>query len=349
MTPGPMSEAFAYRNENGDIILDKALGEKDARHYVKILTSGSEEFRVMQLRAAVATAPPEQQDEHWYAWREPRWGAIAVLDGLNLYRGGTGEETCSSCQGLTVLPEIIWDVCGYYRRLGFDDWREWRHLTTRQLRFRYLALDPANEREDLYYAFCQLRDPVIRKAYDLQPLGGLFFGDRDVRAMIERLAALEAARRNAETLRDDPEGYQPFADQGRVLSEWGLEKGVSEEEARERLRDQFEAESEPLGTAAGALGETLNGWDRWWSFYELADPYDDLPPAPDVAVLEVWQALLCSAFTARGLSTRFSVGFWPGHGPKVWRDSKGSCILFTGTGQPTQRMADEAVEGFIAL
>lgn len=337
-----MTEPFRYRDADGNLRLDEALGERYVKHYVKILSSSNEQFAAMQLAAAVQAPPPGDTDAHWYAWQEPRAG-IRVIDGQVLVREGAGPEECSSSQALALRPEIIWDVCGYYRRLGFH-WTEFRQVTPRRLRLRYLRLDPRQEDHDLFYALEQLLDPVVRRAYDQMPLGGLFLGDRNVRAVLERLAALEASRRNAEAA-DDP--WSEETDQGRVLREWGFQKaGVNAAEARERLREEYSAE--PMGTAGGALGITMSGWDRDWSYYRLLDPYDDLADTPDLAALEAWQAFLCSVLSAHGRIERFSVGVWPGSGPKLWRDSKGSCIFFMGNERPTQSTASEAVEGYLA-
>jgi hypothetical protein len=328
-----MAEPFAFRDAQGNLRLDEALGERYVRHYTRILESSGEEFRAMQLQAIVQPPPPEDPGRHWDGWQEPRG---PLVDGYELTRAGTGPEACSSSQALALLPEICWDVCGYYRRLGFSP-GQFRVVTPRQLRLRYLELDPRQENERLFYALAQLLDPVIRRAYDRMPLGGLFLGDRDVRELIERQAAMEASRRNAA----DPQGAA--ADQGVVLKEWGFDKAASAAEARERLRGQ----QEPPGDPGSALGSTLSGWDRRWSYFRLADPWAP-PEEPDVQVLETWQALLCGALSDRGITGRFAVGFWPGHAPKMWRDSNNCCIFFIGKEQPAQDTANEAIRGYLA-
>lgn len=328
-----MSRPFQYRDANGDLLLDEALGERYVRHYVKMLESGEQRFAEMQLAAAIGAPPGDETDAHADTWR-PRG---PVIDGYVLSQEGSGPEQCSSSQALGQLPEICWDVCGYYRRLGFRP-SEFRQVTAKALRLRYLALDPRQENGHLFYAMSQLLDPLIRRAYDLMPLGGLFLGDRDVRELIERKAALEASRRNAADPWTD-------SDQAQVLKDWGFEKGVSAEEARERLRADPE-QAAPLGGEAGALGRTLSGWDRKWAWFALADPEDGLVPPPDGRVLEAWQEMLCTAFSARGLTVRFSVGIWPGETPKMWRDSNNCCIFFIGNEPPAQHLANEAVRGY---
>lgn len=337
-----MTEPFQYRNADGSLRLDEALGERCVRHYTRILASSSEEFAAMQL--AMAQAPPEPAPG-WPPWPEPDPG-LPVIDGLVLTREGTGPEVFSCTQDLALLPGIIWDVCGYYRALGFH-WSQFRQVTARAIRLRYLELDPRQEDAELFYAASQLLDPVIRRAYDLQPLGGLFLGDRGVRLLHERLAALEASRRTAEAAGRGQDGETT---QGEVLHEWGFEKpGLSGSEARERLRDQHSgpAEDEPL--PGSPLGESLEGtWGQQWSWYVLSDPRDPMPLRAGTESLEAWQAMVCSGLAARGVTGWFSVGLWPGPGPKVWRDSKKSCIFFTGDEPPTQRQADQAIQGYLA-
>jgi hypothetical protein len=325
-----VTEPFQYRDADGHIRLDELLGERYVRHYTGILNSSSEKFAAMQL--GMMTAEPEAEETvPWAAW-DPR--DRPAPPGWQMRAEGQGPDQASSCQALAVLPEVVWDVCGYYRRLGVP----W-DATTRQLRLAYLGKDPQQRDEKLHYALMQLLDPVIRRAYDLMPLGGLFMGDRDVQEMLEKAAAMEASRRNAEDPWDEH-------DQGEVLKEWGFEKGVTPEEARERLRGDAHAET-PLGSEAGTLGATLPMWDRHWTWFRLSDP-QGIMDTPDPRELEAWQAMLCQAFTEAGAAVRFAVGIWPGHAPKIWRDSKECCIVFLGNEQPTQDMARDAARGFLA-
>ena len=167
--------------------------------------------------------------------------------------------------------------------------------------------------------------------------------------MLERMAAREAARINAEAHANGTYEDEPIT-QDDVLSQWGFDKaGISAAEARERLRDAYQAPPEPPDGAA--LGASLSGWDRNWSYYRLVSP--DEPSwasrAADAAVLERWQALLCAVLSDHGVTVRFSVGIWPGRGTKVWRDSNRSCIFFSESDEVTQRSALEAVRGYLAL
>jgi hypothetical protein len=316
--------AYQFRNPDGSLRLDELLGERYVRHYTRILSSSSAEFAAMQLAAMVPE--PGQPAPAWQA--AP--GQVTE-DGWCLVAEGAPEREASSCTDVAVMPEVCWDVCGYYRRLGV----RWR-ASRKDIRLAYLARDPAKEDEGLHYVMTQLLDPVVRRAYDLMPLGGLFLGDRDVRESIERAAAREASRRTARQAPGE------MTAQEEVLSEWGFEKGVSEEEARERLAPQYRA-----GTASDELGGSLEGWERHWGWYRLADPYDNPYEVPDARHLEQWQALVAAALAAAGVRASFSVGTWPGNGVRHWRDGNKSCIFFIG-GQVTEQAAQEAVRAYLS-
>jgi hypothetical protein len=317
-------DPYQYRNPDGSLRLDELLGDRYVRHYTRVLASSSDQFAAMQLAAEM---PPPAGPE---ARPSPLPGL--AVDGWCLVAEGAAEREASSCTDVAVMPEACWDVCGYYRRLGLH-WRASR----KDVRLAYLALDPMKEDEGLHYAMTQLLDPVIRRAYDLMPLGGLFLGDRGVRESIERAAAMEASRRTARM------GPGDMTDQAEVLSEWGFDKGVPEAEARERLSGQFRA-----GTSSDELGASLGDWERHWGWYRLADPYDNPYDVPDDGErLERWQSLLSAALSAMGIRIRFSVGTWPGNGVRHWRDGNKSCIFFIG-GQATEQAAQEAVRACLA-
>lgn len=333
-------QPFRYRNPDGTLRLDELLGEESVRHYTRILASSSEEFSAMQLAMAVEAPPADGQGA--YSWREPRRGVI-TSDGWLLSPEGAQDRRASSCTILAVQPGFCWDVCGYYRRLRVH----WR-ADARELRVAYLEVNPADASEPVRYAYMQLRDPVIRRAYDMMPLGGLFMGDRDVRSMIERQAAFEAARRNAEARAAGEEEFDAQERQAQVLRDWGFEKTAAEE-ANERLGGGFRH-----GSASDELGSSLASWERNWGWYRMTDPYDEDPwegtsDSVLAILLEAWQAMIAGALTAAGERAEFAVGIWAGRGPRAWRDSNESCIVFfAGTSHPTQLMANEAVRGYLA-
>lgn len=334
------TKPFEFRNPDGSLRLDEMLGERYVRHYTGILRSSSEEFAAMQLAMVPAEAEPETD---WYVRPEPRGRMID--DGWMLTPEGASVRAGSSCQDLALLPEFVWDVCGYYRRLGLH----WR-ATKRQIMAAAMAKDPGRDDPEIAYATDQLLDPLIRRAYDLMPLGGLFLGDRHVREMIERRAAQVASARNAEAFFDDE-----TTDHAEVLREWGFDPDASTEEARDRLAGT------PFRNGRGddELGSSIAGWEQDWGWYRLSDPYESDPydedldgwqaPADGVAaLLEAWQAMVATALSAQSIRMSFSVGTWPGRGGKSLQVSNEGCIFFIGRGQVTQQVADEAVRGYAA-
>jgi hypothetical protein len=329
-------EPFKWRDENGALRLDELLGEEAVRHYTTLLSGGSNDFREQQLRMAVATPRPDRE-EAFYSWEEPPRGPL--LDGYILSSEGPYEREASSCTEIALAAEICWDVCRYYRDLGVH----WK-ATRREILAAAMERDPGRDDPRLAYIVTQLLDPVIRRAYDRCGLGELFIGDRDVQAMIEAQAAREASRRNAEAWMAGEE-YDPGAQQRRVLGEWGIDSGLSDAAARARLREDYAAETEPLGDPGEALGATLSAWERLWGWYRLTGPHDPYDPQrwPQPRALEAWQAMIARALSEAGATISFAVGIWPGHAPKDSRIGNKACIFFIGNGYFSQADADEAV------
>ncbi|MCW2929893.1 MAG: hypothetical protein JWM19_855 [Actinomycetia bacterium] len=329
-------QPFQYRNPDGTLRLDELLGEQHVRHYTRVLESSSDEFRAMQLAMKV---PDVHQEAPGY-FRPPPPRGVMTDDGWLMTAEGAAEAEASSCTALALRPDHCWDVCGYYRALGVH----WR-ATRKEVLAAQIRLDPwRDRRRDVSYAVDQLLDPVIRRAYDLMPLGGLFMGDRDVRARIEKLAAMEASRRNAEAWAAGEDRPEPAA-LGRVLGEWGFTKDLTPDEARDRLA------GEPFrrGRASDELGSSRGDWESSWGWYRLTDPYDpDDGGAPSPAVLEAWQAMVSGALAAAGQRVSFAVGTWPGTGAHVLQVSKERCIFLIGKGEITREMATVAVMGFLA-
>lgn len=326
-----MAEPYKYRNEDGSLRLDELLGERYVRHYTRILESSSDEFAAMQLAMAVQPADLSEPVPSWAYGRQER-GTVTPDGWLVAAEGGPCREA-SPCQDLALLPEVCWDVCGYYRVLGVHWKASKKEIVQAQLR-----IDPGRDDPEISYASSQLLDPVIRRAYDLTPLGGLFMGDRRTCERIEQAAAMEASRQNAEAWL----AGEKATSQGQVLKGWGYDKGVSAGEARERLAGQFRH-----GSGSDGLGSSLPAWERYWGWYRMSDPYDDVP-GPDIALLEQWQAIVARAFRACGSREMFAVGTWAGHGVRMWRDSNQCCIVFIGKGIVTQELATRAVRGYIA-
>lgn len=337
-------DPYRYRDEKGNLLLDQLLGAEHVEHYTRILSGANEKFEAAQARLAhsVVASPPGEQDS-WYSWQEYPSGP-QVNDGYTMTAHGGGADLASSCQELALSPEFCWDVCGYYRDLGVH----WK-ATKKQIRDAAIGKDPGREDYRIAYVTAQLLDPVIRAAYDRLTPGELFLGDRDHVQLIELAAVQEATRRNAEAWLNgedyDPSGASPdVTTHEDVLNEWGFEKGLTIDEARQRLRDRRVPESEPLGSPDSALGATISPWERSWAFYKLTGPYDPYEPQqwPTARVLEYWQSMMARALSDLGVTMRFAVGIWPGRGQKVLQVGKESCIFFIGNGPITQRMATEA-------
>lgn len=168
-----MTSPFAYRNPDGSIDLERALGPALQR-YVGIMVAGAAGFGV--------TAPPEPEDR----------------DSARLVQYGYGQPSRASSSGtLARRPEWSWDVCAYYLVLGVH-WRASRG----EIRRAYVAAcgRPGGQHQDeqLTYVTSQLLDEDVRRAYDLTGLGEVFMGDRDIQAMIRRAAVRESVRRRTE-------------------------------------------------------------------------------------------------------------------------------------------------------
>lgn len=111
-------------------------------------------------------------------------------------------------------PTVIWDVNRYYKTLKVSP-----KATKGDLRKSYQEMEGQND-EYATYVLHQLLNPVVRRQYDLMPLGSILL-DHFVQEEIKRRASLEAARRRTS-------GHQSSTDE--VLAEWGFQ-GVEHEEA----------------------------------------------------------------------------------------------------------------------
>lgn len=308
---------FEFRDENGNLILDQILGQEGVLHYTRILASASPEFAEQQRRMGELPA----------AWESTApaapWRAERVENGLVRMKTYL-PAVASSCRDLERLPAWCWDVCGYYRRLG----AHWR-ATLKELREAYNTVDPRQADERVMYAFTQLRDPKVRRLYDLMPLGGVFLLDKDVNAAIKRAAAREAARR----LRDGEDGGA----RADVMSDWGFDE-VTPEEGRERA-------------VAASLPPSLRqrSWGSSWGHYALVRPDTDWDEMPGAEEMGEWQAMIAGALARLGIKTRFAVGGTDeAESLLVLRDSNQACIFITGKGISPKK-ADEAVRMGISL
>lgn len=297
-----MSRPFGYRDADGDINLEEALGEH-LRHYVTIMVSGVNGTRTQQL------ALGRTETEH---------GA--------LLRQSFGLPTrASSCGTVAVQPGWSWDVCGYYVMLGV----RW-DASKGEIRRAYVAMcaRPGTQvqPERLTYAVAQLSDPVIRRAYDLVPLGGVFTWDRDTEERIKRAAAAESAERIRQ-------GEAVTADD--VLEEMGVkpppqDDDPGQEPARKRLPEARRSR-----------------WEARWGHYLLSGPQG--PPQAVEGLLEAWQGMVAAALRERGIVMSFAVGHGHGGAPLVLQDVKEACIFIVTETEASPEKARAAVEMGINL
>jgi len=195
-----VTRPFAYRDPDGDIDLDRALGPHLV-HYVGVMVSGAADIRPEAYR-------PE---------------AAVLLEGT-LVRFAHGRPAqASSCGTVAVQPPFSWDVCAYYLILGVH-WRATKGEIRRAYVARCARPDGQVQDERLTYVVAQLSDPEVRRAYDMTPLGGVFLRDREVAAAIRRRAAAEAGRRMSE-------GEDITADE--VMNEMGFQAAPPEPEGEE--------------------------------------------------------------------------------------------------------------------
>lgn len=201
-----MRERPSYRNADGDIDLERAVGAEHMRHYTGTMRSGEGDFMVISKELLEESA--------------------AALDYDPLLRHGTGQVTrASSSVTVALRPEICWDVCAYYLLLGVH----WR-ASKGEIRRAYVAAcarpGGQEQTERLTYITAQLLDEGVRRAYNAVRLGDPFLGDRDVMEQVRRNATREAVRR-----RLDGEEY---ATTDEVMEEAGV---LPQEKALEMARE----------------------------------------------------------------------------------------------------------------
>lgn len=273
---------YQYRTPGGDIDLDRALGAA-LPHYARLIVEGMADPRPEAFAPDPEPAP----------------------DGVVRYGHGRPVHA-SSCGGLAVRPEFSWDVCAYYLLLGV------RWTATRgEIRRAYVAAcarpHGQEQEERLTYALAQLSDEGIRRAYDMTPLGGVFFQDRDVEASIRRAASAEAGRRMSE-------GDDITADE--VMEEMGF--------TTVPRRSPREAPSRPARPSAPP-------WSSQWGYYAVSGPQGSVTPRG--VLLEAWQGMVAAALREEGIVTDFAVAQGAEDSPVVLRDVNKSCIfVLTGKG-----------------
>lgn len=301
---------------SGDLNLDALLGERYVKHYLRILRSANPLFYVTPI--------PDEPD----GWTTTVTRPPEVTDPL-IGKHGLGPVNCSSSTALELYPLHCWDVRGYYARLGVH----WK-ATRRELREAYVSLG-GPEDVHLTYAFKQLMNSEIRKAYDQVPLGGDWFDD-EAREQVRREAAQEAARRTERSGR--------AVDYASVLTERGFV--FADPEATDRAGRVISEEPGDPEDRSASLGASVSGWEMLWGWYMMDGAV--LPTRPG-DVLGPWQEMLIEAFHTSDLRIQFAVGFFPGKRYRLWRNSRGLCIVFLANNEPpTPALATEAVKGYLA-
>jgi hypothetical protein len=311
------------------------LNPDEIRHYERFLGTGT-------LTAFIHP----RADEPWKwtatvvngaAPARERYQAVAAIQELPttdayLIRSGHGPDTASSCQELARFPEIVWDVCGYYKRLGLH----WR-ATKRQIREAVMASRATIGTGDprLIYAAKQLLSDDVRARYDRVPLGGLFLEDAETEQYLKKAASRAASAMAAR-------GYPQMTPED-VLGSWGFAvtpRGGPEGEGQERL-----APSRLPPPRLGAQWAAMVPWVTRWSWYRDLEVYDVL--GLRTARLEAWQLLLVREFGARGIRARFAVGLCSLDRFSVQpTPDQSTLVMLLGEGEPSPELAAAAVDAW---
>lgn len=194
---------------------------------------------------------------------------------------GNGPDSASTCTDLEgPLPLHIWDVNCYYR-----DLRVPTNATRKQLMRAYQRFGN-NPNARLTYVFKQLLNPVVRREYDMMPLGSVYI-DQFVHDAVHRAVQREMARRRlrqSQEQMDDPQDVN-YED---VLVDMGFRIVPDEDEVDN-------AEDEGLTASA----------PRWgYSFYLWKSNERE-----DTARLAMWQEHVVAALARKGVRTRIAVGY----------------------------------------
>jgi hypothetical protein len=314
------TEAHRLGTDASDFLTDEEI-----RHYNHFLGTGGQILVHRERQSAgwqwtATVLSPEMSPEQARRIREELAGYPPAIGSGYFTREGRGPDMCSSSRAVALLPEICWDVCGYYRRLG----AHWRS-TRKQLREAYMASGAAagSGRAPLAYALAQLLNRAVRREYDLMPLGALFLRDAYTQELLKREAIRVAAGMYAQ------DGTEVSAED--ILEEMGYSAS-----------DQQAPAAGEQPEAPRPLPRPGRPWDARWSWYRLS-AYDNVSwRVPD---LERWQLLLIRAFAEEELTVSFAVGLHTGDGIDVRAAaSPGSLIIFLGRGEPTQQLARDAVD-----
>jgi hypothetical protein len=244
------------------------------------------------LRAGAIVNTEEQQEEY-------------------IYRATRGPVDISTSVSLEPAWDLIWDVNGYYRALGF----EWPYRPTKkELR---LAYDRLNGQDNSYltYVFKQLLNREIRKKYDRMPYGTTF---RD-RYVIE-----EEAKEMAKIAQEMSE------EEGRIVTVDELVEEV--DRARAKKKKELEAETNKF---------LLSAWQ--WGYFLWRSRKNEYVDLID------WQRYLIKAFADRGVERIISIGYIGStEEPYVIKTWNGKTIIFLNENQsPSLTLAETAVSEIV--
>lgn len=234
----------------------------------------------------------------------PTRGAIeSSRDPERPWRVGDGPVLFSTCVDLVPLghyePPWSWDVEGYYRELGVG-WRAGKD----ELRRAYLALDGSSSPR-LTYVLAQLLDPETRRRYDRTP--------PDERFEDTYLAEHRQAQEQAD--------YSEFMFAGWVLRTRHGQVGLTDAKLASVVGEQMGwgpddvrlhgPQAVDSKDACEHHGEAPPPAEYPYGYYRWRSDSDD------ERLLALWQRLLVSAASERGLHARLAVGI-KGETPHPW-------------------------------
>lgn len=252
-------------------------------------------------------------------------GPAAVEPSPNPHLRGLPEHVEASTEtALELSPPIIWDTNHYYRLLGAP-W-PYRDATVAQMRRYYLEHGGPDD-EEMTHALKQLRNPEVRRDYDITALGQRYL-DKWVQEWLKK-ASLRVARERATTQRG--KRMDITLEAKNILREWGFVANDGDQQDVQRELPTLPPEvSDPDATVKIPWA---------YSYYVWRSNCDDTDR------LGLWQELLVQEFVRVGVKRRFAVGYM-GRQPQEWVAGEVRnrlvCFLDEDT-VPTEEMAAKLV------
>lgn len=224
-----------------------------------------------------------------------RWGASPPEEGHPAL-WGSGPAECSSCTELSVVPDYIFDVNGYYRELGVHP-----KATRKELRQAYQAKGGQSSAR-LTYIFRQLLNPQTRFAYDCTPLGEVFMDDY-IRDRLNNAMRIRLYDRMADLAQQgvDMDSLDDSSMARDIYSEMGFDiDGDTPVEVVDSPPPSGEDDPRPAKFE--------------YAYYMWATHLREDPEVQ--SRMAHWQRVLVSAFSREGVRIKFAVGL---HGkPNRW-------------------------------